>query len=199
MKKETIRKCGYYGMIGLGTILITAFLVGQVIMPLIFAKPKSVLVPNVLGSNISTAKNILQEAGLYAVVKDSLWSETAKIESVLEQHPAAGEMIKSEGTVYLVICKGSHIVAVPTVVGYNYEEAFATLRTAGLRVAVADSMHSASFPRNTVMRTSPPSGSRIQKNAMVNLYMSRGVEEAIQEEPDFGTVYDAEYPSGEYR
>ncbi|MGI6199030.1 MAG: PASTA domain-containing protein [Candidatus Cloacimonadaceae bacterium] len=196
MDKEKLRKLGYYAMIGLGTILITAFLVGQVIMPLIFAKPKSIMVPNVLGSDVGTAKKTLQEAGLYAVVKDSLWSDTAKIESVLEQRPAAGEMIKAEGTVYLVICKGSQMVAVPTVVGHNYEEAFVTLRSAGLRVAVADSMHSASFPRNTVMRTSPPSGSRVQKNALVSLYMSRGPEE-VREDEEFGSTED-EYPPGTY-
>ncbi|HAN40864.1 MAG TPA: PASTA domain-containing protein [Candidatus Cloacimonetes bacterium] len=197
MDKEKLRKIGYCAMIGLGIILITAFLVGQVIMPIIFAKPKSVMVPNVLGSNVGKAKEILQEAGLYAVVKDSLWSDTAKIESVLEQHPVAGEMIKPEGTVYLVICKGSQIVAVPTVVGYNYEEAFATLRTAGLRVAVADSMHSASFPRNTVMRTSPPSGSRVRKNAMVSLYMSMGPEE-VRAEEEFDITEESEYPPGTY-
>lgn len=196
MDKEKLRKLGYYAMIGLGTILITAFLVGQVIMPVIFAKPKSIMVPNVLGSDVGTAKKTLQEAGLYAVVKDSLWSDTAKIESVLEQRPAAGEMIKAEGTVYLVICKGSQMVAVPTVVGHNYEEAFVTLRSTGLRVAVADSMHSASFPRNTVMRTSPPSGSRVQKNALVSLYMSRGPEE-VREDEEFGSTED-EYPPGTY-
>ena len=180
MKTQKLKSCGYLVLIGIGIVFITAFLVGQVIMPIIFAKPKNVVVPNVLGTNISAAKQVLQEAGLYVVVKDSLWSETAKIESVLEQHPPAGDLIKAEGTVYLVICKGSQIVAVPTVVGQYYEEAFAILRSANLRVAVADSMHSTSFPRNTVMRTSPPSGSRVTKNAMVSLFLSRGPEEVSE-------------------
>ncbi len=196
MSKEKNRKLGYYVMIGLGTILITAFLVGQVIMPIIFPEPKNIEVPNVVGDNVEKAKQALKELGLHAVVKEYRSSETHKIDSVMDQYPAAGKMIKPEGTVDLVVCKGSQVVVVPTVTGYNYEEAFATLRTAGLRVAVADSMHSASFPRNTVMRTSPPSGSKVRKNAMVSLYMSMGPEEVRAE--DLEGAVEEEYPPGTY-
>lgn len=176
MDRNKLRKAGYMILIGLGIILVTAFVTGQLIMPLIFAKPKNIEVPNLIGKNISTAKRILQEAGLHAVVRDSVWSDTAKIESVLEQHPEPGELTKLEGTVYLVICKGSQIVAVPGVVGRSYEEAFIALRNSGLRASVADSLYSESYPVNTVIRTSPPNGSRVDKNAMVRLFLSRGPE-----------------------
>lgn len=187
-----MRKLGYMSLIGFGVILVTAFLVGQVIMPIIFAKPKNVEVPDLIGKNISTAKRILQEAGLHAVVRDSIWSETAKIESVLEQHPEPGSMTKLEGTVYLVICKGSQIVAVPGVVGRSYEEAFIALRGSGLRASVADSLYSQSYPANTVIRTSPPNGSRVEKNAMVRLFLSRGPE------PMADSLKTRDYPPGTY-
>ena len=192
LDRNKMRTLGYMSLIGFGVILVTAFLVGQVIMPIIFAKPKNVEVPDLIGKNISTAKRILQEAGLHAVVRDSIWSETAKIESVLEQHPEPGSMTKLEGTVYLVICKGSQIVAVPGVVGRSYEEAFITLRSSGLRASVADSLFSQSYPANTVIRTSPPNGSRVEKNAMVRLFLSRGPE------PLADSLKTSNYPPGTY-
>lgn len=192
LDRNKMRKLGYMSLIGFGVILVTAFLVGQVIMPIIFAKPKNVEVPDLIGKNISTAKRILQEAGLHAVVRDSIWSETAKIESVLEQHPEPGSMTKLEGTVYLVICKGSQIVAVPGVVGRSYEEAFIALRGSGLRASVADSLYSQSYPANTVIRTSPPNGSRVEKNAMVRLFLSRGPE------PMADSLKTRDYPPGTY-
>lgn len=176
MDRNKLRKAGYLALIGAGVIIVTAFLTGQVIMPLIFAKPSNIEVPDLIGKNISTAKRLLKEAGLHAVVRDSVWSDSAKIESVIQQHPEPGTLAKLEGTVYLVICKGSQIVAVPGVVGRSYEEAFITLRNSGLRASVADSLYSQSYPANTVIRTSPPNGSRVDKNAMVRLFLSRGPE-----------------------
>jgi serine/threonine-protein kinase len=190
--KNKLRKAGYLILIGLGIIMVTAFLTGQIIMPLIFARPKNIEVPDLIGKNISTAKRILQEAGLHVVVRDSVWSDSAKIESVLEQHPEPGTMAKLEGTVYLVICKGSQIVAVPGVVGRSYEEAFLTLRNSGLRASVADSLFSQSYPANTVIRTSPPNGSRVEKNAMVRLFLSRGPEAVAD------TLGASVIPSGTY-
>lgn len=178
VNKEKLTRAGYLVLIGFGIILVTAFLVGQVIMPIIFAKPKNIEVPDLIGKNISVAKRELKKLGLHAVVRDSVWSDTARIETVLEQSPEPGSMTKLEGTVYLVICKGSQIVTVPGVVGLNYEEAFMSLRGLGLRSAVADSIYSQSYPVNYVLRSSPPSGSKVEKNAMVRLYLSRGPEPA---------------------
>jgi len=192
LDKTTLRKSGYLVLIGLGIIMVTAFLTGQVIMPLIFARPKNIEVPDLIGKNISTAKRMLQEAGLHVVVRDSVWSDTARIESVLEQHPEPGTLTKLEGTVYLVICKGSQIVAVPGVVGRSYEEAFIALRNNGLRASVADSLFSQSYPANTVIRTSPPNGSRVEKNAMVRLFLSRGPE------PVADTLGVSDIPPGTY-
>lgn len=193
VKKERFYRVGYKLLIGLGIIMVTAFLVGQVIMPIVFAKPKNVEVPNLVGKNISVAKRMLLEAGLHVVVSDSVWSETARIETVLEQSPEPGTMTKIEGTVYLTICKGSQVVVVPGLIGLSYEEAFASLRSSGLRAAVADSTYNQSYPVNTVIRTSPPHGARVEKNTMVRLSLSRGPEPVQDPAEEL-----EEYPEGTY-
>ncbi|MDP3012968.1 MAG: PASTA domain-containing protein [Candidatus Subteraquimicrobiales bacterium] len=131
-------------------------------------------VPELVGLRVSKARNLLKEIGLYVVVRDSLWSETDKVETVLEQYPESGAKLKPEGTVYLVVSKGSKVVAVPTLVGRHYEEAFITLRNSGLRAVVADSSYSNSYPVNTVLRSSPTATSKVEKTSVIKLYLSRG-------------------------
>lgn len=175
-KMSTKKKAGYVAGIGLGIILLTAFITSQVVFPILFGKPKNVEVPEVVGMKISAAKRLMREIGLHVVVRDSVWSESDPIETVLEQFPEPGERLKPDGTVYLVICKGSQIVPVPTVIGRHYEEAFVTLRNSGLRALVADSLYSDSYPKNMVVRSSPPGGARVEKTSAVKLYLSRGAE-----------------------
>ncbi|MDP2172513.1 MAG: PASTA domain-containing protein [Candidatus Cloacimonadaceae bacterium] len=175
-KKLNSRKAGYIIGIGFGIVLLTAFFTSQVVFPIMFGKPKNVAVPEVVGMKISQAKRLLREIGLHVVVRDSVWSESDPIETVLEQFPEPGAKLKAEGTVYLVICKGSQIVPVPTVIGRHFEEAFATLRNSGLRALVSDSLYSDSYPRNMVVRSSPPGGTRVEKSSTVKLYLSRGAE-----------------------
>jgi beta-lactam-binding protein with PASTA domain len=50
------------------------------------------------------------------------------VDAVLDQSPAPGEKIKEDGTVFLVISKGSKMVKVPNVLGASFQDAMITLR-----------------------------------------------------------------------
>ncbi len=176
MSNNTFQKAGYAIGIGLGIILLSAFLYSQVLFPLLFGKPRNVVVPELVGMSITKARRTLTELGLHTVIRDSVWSETSKIEAVLEQYPPAGEKLKPEGTVHLVISRGSKIITIPSVAGRNYTEAYLTLRNAGLRVAVIDSLYSNSYPINTVVRSSPAAGSQAERSSTVKLILSKGPE-----------------------
>lgn len=174
--KASLQKAGYLIGIGIGIVIVVAFVTGQILMPLMFGRPPKVEVPQVVGKNVSEAKRIMRGQTLHVVVTDSVWSETEKIETVLEQSPQAGELIKQEGTVYVVISKGSQVVSIPSVAGRPYMEAFVALRDNGLRAIVADSLFNESYPRNSVIRTSPPTGAKVERTAIIKMYISRGPE-----------------------
>lgn len=177
--------------IGAGIILVSAFLTSQIIFPLIFRAPKEIEVPNLVGVSFAEARKALGELGLHSVVKDSIWSETQRVDIVMEQTPAPGDMISPEGTVYFRVSRGSRQVGVPSVVGLSYHEAYYTLRSAGLKGVVADSLYSDSYAPNAVIRSSPGDGSKIEKGSSVRLYISRGPEPFISPEADTTKVYDA--------
>jgi serine/threonine-protein kinase len=184
MDKVKLRKAGYITAILLCTVLLAAFVTGQIIMPLFVGSNEEVDVPDVLGKNIIIARETLRDAGLHTVIQDSIWSDGTPIETVLDQYPKPGETIKTEGTVYLVICKGSQTVSIPAIGGRLFEDAFIALRENGLRAVVADSLFNDSYPVNTVIRTSPPSGAKVDKSTLVKMYLSRGPEPVLDAQAD---------------
>ena len=183
--------------IGAGIIFLTAFLTSQIVFPIIFRAPKEIEVPKLLGLNTEQARDKLSELGLHAVVKDSIWSETEPVNTVLEQDPDPGEMITPEGTVYFRVSRGSRQVGVPSVVGLSYQEAYYTLMSAGLKGVVADSLYSDSYAANTVIRSSPGAGSKLEKGSTIRMYISRGPEPIIADQADTTVVYDAPFETWE--
>lgn len=162
--------------IGIGIIVVVSFTISQIIFPIVIGKPDSIQIPNVVGLEILTAKRVLTDKKLHVIVRDSVWTEEFKTGCVAEQKPRAGEAIKPDGSVYIVVSKGSKTLEMPNVIGMEYQDAYFTLRTAGLRVVVADSVYSSQFMANTVMRTYPTPGSAVERNKFVQIYLSKGEE-----------------------
>lgn len=182
------KRTGYLLGIGLGIIFVTAFIFSQAVFPLLLGRPSVVETPDLVGLGLVQAKRILQQEKLHVIVKDSLYSEIAKLDEVLEQSPKAGGKLKEDGTVYLVVSKGSKLVQVPNVIGSSFQEALITLRNYNLRYSIVDSLYSDTAPRNTVMRCTPMAGSKIEKKGTVKLYLSKGLESS----PDssYQDIYD---------
>lgn len=182
MASEKSKKFWLTAGIGAGIIFLSAFITSQIIFPIIFRAPQQIEVPDLVGKSSAAVRQTLSELGLHAVVKDSIWSETERVDTVLEQNPMGGELITPEGTVYLRVSRGSRKVGVPSVVGLSYQEAYYTLVSAGLKGQVADSLYSDSYAPNTVIRCTPGVGSKIEQGSVVRMYMSRGPEPVVAEE-----------------
>lgn len=185
MDKEKKKKIGLGCGIGFGIMLLTAFISSQLIFPVLFGRPKNIEAPDLVDMNYSAARKKLTELGLHAVVKDSIWSESAKIETIMEQDPEPGKMLKPESTIYVRLSKGSKMVGVPSILGLGYHEAFQSLRNSGLRGAVSDSVYSEIYSANTVVSAQPSVGNKITMGSTVRMKLSRGPEPVSDEpEPD---------------
>ncbi len=194
MKNINWQKVGLILGIGAGIVFVSAFVTSQLIFPLIFGRPKNIEVPSLVGKNLSAARRELSDLGLHAVVRDSVWSETDKIDIILEQDPEPGELLKPESTVYFRVSLGSKIVNLPSLAGLNYHEAYFTLHGMGLKSAVVDSLYSDSYSVNTVVRSSPAGGAKIEKGSRVRLWLSRGPEPVKEPvAPDSTHTGDTDY------
>jgi len=176
MKNAKLQKSLYIVGIGIGIILVVAFLTSQIIYPILLGRPGVVEVPDVTGISLTQAKRVLHEKRLHVVVSDSVWSEETKVEYVLEQQPEPGSDLKHDHAVYLVISRGSREVRVPDVIGSQYHRAYIQLRSSGLKAVIADSLYSDQYPANAVVRCSPAVGTKVNKQSSVRLFLSRGTE-----------------------
>lgn len=176
MSKYQWKKTGYILGIGFGIIMVVAFISSQLIYPLLLGNSEKVEVPDIVGLGLSTAKQKLRESRLHIVVKDSVWSEEAPVEYVLEQQPSAGKALGQDQAVYVIVSRGSRVITVPQIVGLPYHEAYIRLRGSGLKTVISDSLYSEKYPVNSVIRCSPAPGNKIEKGARIKVFLSRGSE-----------------------
>lgn len=174
MKNSKTKIYGYYFGIGIGIIFVVAFLTSQIIMPVFFGRAKTIEVPDVSKFTSTKAVSVLVNKKLHGVVKDSTFSEDIPKGSVISQKPEPGTMMKPDGTVYMIISRGSKIVKVPNLVGMDVQAAWVRLKSMSLRFTIADSIYSATYPRNSVVQISPGVGENVERNSKIKLYISKG-------------------------
>ena len=189
MDKDKARFFGYYIGIGFGIILVVAFLTSQIVMPLFFGRPKTVEVPNLDKMSSTQAIRLLVDNKLHAVVKDSTWSDEIAFNFVVSQKPKAGAYIKPDGTVYMIVSKGSKTVKVPEIVGLNVQAAWILLKNSGLKFTIADSLSSDLYPVNTVIQTAPGVGEKVERKSKIKIYISKG-SAVVRDSLDNDTEYN---------
>ena len=116
-------------------------------------------VPNVNGMAQDAATQSLTSAGFKADVQTQNTSDTTQVGRVLNQSPAAGEMIAKGATVTIVVGKAPATVNVANVVGQTKASATSTLQSQGFTVNVTDGdSTSAAAKVGTVQSQDPAPG-----------------------------------------
>ena len=75
-------------------------------------------VPNVVGKQVSVAKNILEDKHL-RVSTSEVTNPDVPAGQVISQTPGAGEKVKEQRTIHLVVSKGVGDITVPDLSGFN--------------------------------------------------------------------------------
>ena len=129
-------------------------------------------VPNVVGQTRSAATSTLNNAGFYVTVEEQ-YSSSVESGKVISQSPSAGEKLKEEGTVNLVVSKGPETSTVPNVVGSTEGTAITTLNNEGFQVTT-EYQSSSSVSSGKVISQTPSAGSSLAPNKTVHLIVSTG-------------------------
>lgn len=151
-------------LVGLGAWAVSNFLIGE-----------TVEVPDVKGSSVTEAREILEAEGLELKIQEKEFSDTVKENHIISQDPEAGEKIKTGGVVNVIVSEGTEIVEVPDVVGKSVEQATYLLPKTGLELGQIKRVYS-SEPENEVIGQSPEAGDEVKKGTEVDLTVSRGEE-----------------------
>ncbi len=137
---------------------------------------KEASVPDFTNMTIEQAKAQAQEAGLRIAdeIEYSL-SDTVAENCVISQDPSPKKVVKKNSEIKLIVSIGSSggNIATPNVVNKTFEEAITQILEAGLNYTVTE-QDSEDVPAGKVIRQTPLAGTKLNKDDIVNLHISKG-------------------------
>ncbi|MFJ9024611.1 Stk1 family PASTA domain-containing Ser/Thr kinase [Streptomyces sp. NPDC102259] len=143
--------------------------------------PEIVKVPDVEGSRLDKAEELLKTDGLEPGLVTQEFSDDVIKGFVISTDPEAGTKRRAGTAVSIVVSKGSP-VDIPDVTGDALDDAKAELEEAGLKVKVATGQVNSEFDKGLVATQTPEEGSEAAEGDTVTLTVSKGPE--MVEVPD---------------
>ncbi len=135
---------------------------------------KEVPVPDLRGKPLVEARRLAQEAGLNLVVRQEDYNEQFPEGTVYLVQPEPGSSVKAGGAVQVWVSKGARTVEVPNVQGLSEADARQRLVQAGLQVGKVEEKPHPTAPAGTVLSQSPGPRQKVNRDAPVDLVVSKG-------------------------
>ncbi len=145
----------------------------SVAVTIAIARPRTTIVPSVLGMREEQAKAELDAAGLVLEIAAVRPTPGAEPGTVVEQTPAEGEEVRLGAAVSVLLASADPTTEVPDVRRLSVGAATDVLRSTSLALQVAGSRPSAER-KGTVLTQEPLPGSRVPAGSVVSVVVSRG-------------------------
>jgi len=130
--------------------------------------------PGVINLSQTQANQKVEASGLSFEVGGRSFSETVTAGSVISTDPAAGSKILENGTVTAVISRGPERYEVPSLRGMTEDQAQQAIDEASLTFGDTSERYSEKLAEGVVLRSLPPPGTELKRDAAVDLIVSRG-------------------------
>ncbi|MBI5870888.1 MAG: Stk1 family PASTA domain-containing Ser/Thr kinase [Actinobacteria bacterium] len=171
--KAARRKKIIYGIIAVVALLAIA----AGVYFLAFAQTQGTIeVPDVVGLERAQAEDAIRALKLKPELDAEEYSETVPAGRVIRQNPEKGTKLRENGTVRLVISRGSSKVAVPDITGQTAAFGESKLREAGLNPDRQPDVFSETVAEGSIVSQDPPAGTQVQKGSSVKYVVSKGVQ-----------------------
>jgi len=142
-----------------------------------FGAGDKISIPSLAGMTQAQAREAVGALGLKIDVTEKVFSEDVPIGKVITSDPAGGGRVAIAGTVHLILSKGKERIKVPEIAGLTIEDATKALESAKLKVGRVTEKFSASQEAGLVIDGSPVIGTDVRKESMVDLIISKGLEQ----------------------
>ncbi|WP_105300292.1 Stk1 family PASTA domain-containing Ser/Thr kinase [Anaerococcus marasmi] len=145
------------------------------------SRPKEdvIEVPTVINLSQEMAVKELEKRGLKANISRTEESDDYDKGKVMKQDPEANTEVKKSTTVNLVISAGRE-VSVPDLAGLNLTEAEEKLKELGLSIGRTSTEYSEEVEKDLIIDQNPRSATNLQAGSKVDLVISAGPEEKIE-------------------
>lgn len=135
---------------------------------------EEVEVPALVGQNVVTAVQTLQEGRLHIQILERERSNSVPKDIIVKQMPAAGERVKQGRSILVTLSAGITQVLVPRLEGELLLNAKSLLQQHELTIGHVSMVASPLAAANRVLAQSPQSGQEVVKGGSVNLLISLG-------------------------
>lgn len=129
-------------------------------------------VPNVVGKQVSVAKHILEDNHLRVTISE-VSNPDVPAGQVISQSPGAGESVKEQRPVHLVVSKGVGDITMPDLTGLTLDQAKSRLKGLGLVIGKISNESDDSKEDGVILMQSPPGDSKVNKGATVDIVINR--------------------------
>ncbi|MFI4911535.1 MAG: PASTA domain-containing protein [Sedimentisphaeraceae bacterium JB056] len=136
------------------------------------------LVPDLVSLSQSAAEQDILDAGLVLGTVGEVYSDTIDAGLVINQNPAAGELLPEAALVALTISKGPEPVIVPNLSSLIQNDAQTAIIAAGLSVGSITEQYSSTVAAGLVISQSPLAGESVAPGSAVDFVVSLGQEPA---------------------
>lgn len=134
-------------------------------------------VPQLVGETQAVANEMCEKKNLVMKVVSQKQSDKP-VGTVLEQSIKAGEKVKKQTVIEVVICSGAEEVEVPNVSGNTQDEAWKILKDKGFTDYEVQTEYSDEYDNGEVIRTTPEAGTTATVDTKIVIVVSKGAEKA---------------------
>lgn len=135
-----------------------------------------IVVPDVVGKNITEAKSELSKAGLVMNIIAHQNDDTIEKDCIISQDPAKDRKVKKGREIKVVVSQGSEMVRVPDLQGITVSDANIRLQNLGLQSGTVSEQYDDKFSQGLIISQDPASGQKVKPGSKVNMLVSKGVE-----------------------
>ena len=167
-----------YIVLSAAVIFLIAFL-GAFLSYGNFWSNTTVDVPNVVGKQVSVAKNMLEDKHL-RVSTSEVTNTDIPAGQVISQTPGAGEKVKEQRTIHLVVSKGVGDITVPDLSGLYLEQARQRLKDIGLVVGKITQQSMDGKPDNVIIAQTPSGDSKVAKGTTVDVVVNKAKAKKVK-------------------
>ena len=150
-------------------------------------------VPSLVGMSQTEASKSLEPLGLDLEIIEEVFSEDIPKGRIIASKPGGGGKISPDEKVGLILSKGQERILIPRLNGLTPDVASAQLSSLGLTVGEISEIFDMKIAAGYVIATEPKETMAVKRKTIVNLIVSKGVEQALSELTEMGFDVDAVY------
>jgi beta-lactam-binding protein with PASTA domain len=144
---------------------------------------RTVEVPDLYGKSPLESNKLLTKNGLYFKIEGEDYDSTVLAGNILRQDIPAGEKVKEQRAIKVIISKGPKVKSIPNLVNETLINAESILLQKGLKIAKVIMVHSDTAEKDRIVAQKPGPDEQVSEH--VTVLVSLGQYDVIYYCPDF--------------